>query len=297
MEINYYTPVVTAFDENGVLDIEGNKHIYDYLINGGIKGFLILGSSGEFYTMTLEERKALIDMAIPYINKRAKVFIGSACSTVEETIELSNYALKAGADGVMVISPYYFEVNDATVEGFFDEVAEKVDGPIYIYNFPARTGYDVKSDVILNLLRKHKNIVGIKDSVPTMGHTREIIVKTKKEFPDFEVYCGFDENLVHNGLCGGNGSIGALSNIYPEMVTKWAKAVENKDWETSAYIQNKVDILMGLYDINPFFIPLLKKAMILKGVEITDCCKKPALKVTEEETAKLKAIMEKAESI
>lgn len=292
MEVNFYTPVVTAFEENGELDLQGNKNIYDHLINGGIKGLLILGSSGEFYALRMDQKKALIDMAVPYINHRAKVFFGTACDSMEETIELSNYALRAGADGVMLISPYYFTIDDSSIEAFYDEAAEKIHGPLYIYNFPARTGYDVKPEVVLRLLRRHKNIVGLKDSVSEMGHTRSLLITVRGEFPDFEVYCGFDENLIHNAACGGGGCIGALSNVYPELLTRWQDAVNRRDWEESFAIQKKVDILMGIYDINPFFVATLKKAMILRGVQIKDCCKKPVLSTTQAETERLKEIME-----
>lgn len=292
MKVNFYTPVVTAFDENGELDLQGNKNIYDHLIGGGIEGLLILGSSGEFYALRKDQRKALIDTAVEHINKRAKVFFGTSCDSMEETIELSNYALQAGADGVMLISPYYFTIDDASIEAFYDEAADKINGPLYIYNFPDRTGYDVKPELVLRLLRKHRNIVGLKDSVSEMGHTRSLLTTVRSEFPDFEVYCGFDENLIHNAACGGAGCIGALSNVYPELMVKWQNAVNRKDWEESFALQKKVDILMGIYDINPFFVGTLKKAMILRGVEIKDCCKKPVISTTEADTQRLEAIME-----
>lgn len=292
MEVKFYTPVVTAFDENGELDMQGNKNIYDYLIRGGIEGILILGSSGEFYALRMDQKKALIDMAIPYINGRAKVFFGTACDSMEETVELSNYALGAGANGVMLISPYYFTINQASIEAFYDEAAEKIDGDVYIYNFPARTGYDVGPEIVLNLLRRHKNIVGLKDSVSEMGHTRAILTKVREEFPDFKVYCGFDENLIHNAACGGAGCIGALSNVYPELMRRWQDAVNAGDWEGSAALQKQVDQLMSIYDINPFFIATIKKAMILQGVEMKDCCKKPVLSCRREEEKRLRTIME-----
>ena len=294
MNVNFYTPVVTAFDENGNLDLQGNQNIYDHLINGGIGGLLILGSSGEFYAMSMEQKKALIDMAVPYINKRAKVFFGNACDTMDETVELGNYAIQAGADGVMLISPYYFTIDDASIEAFYDEAAERIDGPLYIYNFPARTGYDVKPEIVLRLLRRHDNIVGLKDSVADMGHTRSLLTTVAKEFPQFQVYSGFDENLIHNGASGGAGCIGALSNVYPELMVSWQDAVNRKDWDTAAALQKKVDILMRIYDINPFFVATLKKAMILRGIKIKDCCKKPVLSTTEAETRLLKTIMEQA---
>lgn len=295
MNVNFYTPVLTAFDENGELDIQGNKNIYDYLIGGGIGGLLILGSSGEFYALRMDQKKALIDMAVPYINKRAKVFFGTACDSMEESVELSNYALNAGADAIMLISPYYFIIDDASIEAFYDEAAEKINGPLYIYNFPDRTGYDVGPKVVLRLLRKHKNIIGLKDSVGEMGHTRELLTTVAKEFPQFEVYCGFDENLIHNAACGGAGCIGALSNLYPAMMVQWQDAVNQKDWDTAFALQKKVDRLMEIYSINPFFVATLKKAMILKGVQMKECCKKPVLGITQEEAERLKNVMKGAE--
>lgn len=295
MEMNFYTPAVTAFDENGELDLEGNKHIYDHLIGGGIRGILILGSSGEFYALRMDQKRALIDMAVPYINKRSKVFFGTACDTMKETVELSNYALRAGADGIMLISPYYFTMSTASIEAYYDEAADKINGPLYIYNFPARTGYDVGAEIVLRLLRRHKNIVGLKDSVSEMGHTRELLTTVRNEFPAFEVYCGFDENLIHNAASGGAGCIGAISNVYPELMVQWQDAVNQKDWETSFALQKKVDRLMGIYDINPFFIATLKKAMILRGVGIKDRCQKPVLRITDEETKELRKIMESVE--
>lgn len=297
MEVRFYTPVVTAFNEHGELDVDGNKQIYDYLINAGIKGLLILGSSGEFYTMDMEQKKALIDIAVSYVNQRAEVLFGTACSTMEETLDLSNYALKSGADGVMLISPYYFTLDDASLENFYDEAAENIAGPIYIYNFPGRTGYDVRPEIVLRLLRKHKNIVGLKDSVPEMGHTRALLTTVRKEFPDFKVYCGFDENLIHNAACGGAGCIGGLSNVYPELMAKWQEAVNRKDWILSFELQKKVDILMDIYDINPFFVPILKKAMMLRGVGIKDYCRKPVLPVTDKETRQLEEIMKRMEMV
>ena len=84
----------------------------------------------------------------------------------------------------------------------------------------------------------------------------------------------------------------ALSNVYPELLVSWQEAVNRKDWDTAFALQKKVDLLMGIYDINPFFVGTLKKAMLLRGVRIKDCCKKPVLRTTESETGRLKAIME-----
>ena len=291
---NFLTPVVTAFDENGNLDIQGNKNVWDHLIKGGVDGLVIMGSTGEFFSMTTEQKKELIKLVVEHVNKRTKVYIGTSCMTVEDTVELSNFAIETGADAVMIISPYYFALSNESVEFFYDKVAEAVKGDIYLYNFPDRTGHDLTPEVTLNLLRKHKNIVGFKDTVSEMGHTRKLMTTVLKEFPDFIVLSGFDENFVHNILCGGSGCIGGLSNLCPELFADWVKAINAKNMDEVARIQKIVDKLMDLYPIGTPFIPIMKKAMILHGVEMKEYCTKPFLPATEEQTEQITAVMKDA---
>lgn len=287
---NYITPVVTAFDVTGNLDIQANKNIYDHLINGGVSGLVVMGSTGEFFTMTTKQKKELIDLVVSYVDRRTKVYIGTSCMSVEDTVELSNYAIDAGADAVLIVSPYYFVLSDESIEYFYDQVVSQIKGDIFLYNFPARTGYDIKPQITLNLLRKHKNIVGFKDTVTEMGHTRKLITTVSKEFPDFIILSGFDENFVHNIISGGSGCIGGLSNIYPEVFAAWVKAIDAKNMDEVSKIQRKIDKMMDLYDIATPFIPIVKKAMMLRGVEMQDYCTKPFIQANDVETEKIKAI-------
>jgi 4-hydroxy-tetrahydrodipicolinate synthase len=290
----FLTPVVTAFDHDGNLDIQANKAIYDHLIDGGVDGLVVMGSTGEFFTMTTEQKKKLIDLSVEYVGKRTKLFIGTSCMSVEDTVELSNYAIEAGADAVMIISPYYFALSDESVELFYDSVAEKITGDIYLYNFPQRTGYDLSPEITLNLIRKHKNIVGYKDTVTDMGHTRKLISSIKKEFPEFVILSGFDEFFVHNVLSGGDGCIGGLSNLYPELFSNLVTAVNQKNLDVVSKLQQRVDILMGLYDVGTPFIPIIKRAMTIRGIEMDEYCTKPFVPANEKQNAEIKNIMIKA---
>lgn len=286
----FLTPVITAFDANGELDIEANKRIWEHLIKGGIDGVVLLGSTGEFFSMTIEQKYKIIEEAANYMKNRVKLYVGTACNLISETIELSNFALKKGAEAVMVIGPYYFSLSNESIEYYFDTLAKSIDGDIYLYNFPDRTGYDLNPDVTLKLLRKNKNIVGYKDTVSEMGHTRELLTKILKEFPNFEIFCGFDENFVHNMLSGGTGCIGGLSNLYPELFASWVNAINKKDFEKVENIQKQVNDLMSLYTIGTPFIPILKRALQLEGLKLNDFCIKPLLETNflqEEEIKKV----------
>jgi len=291
MTARFLTPVVTLFDEDGELDIQSNKNVYDHLIKGGIDGIVVMGSTGEFFNMPLNQQKELIDLSVSYINKRTKVYIGTSCMSIEDTIEMANYAHNAGADAVMIISPYYFTLSEESIEYFYNQVAAATKANIYLYNFPDRTGYDLTQEITLRLVRKNKNIVGYKDTVMVMAHTRALISSMKTEFPEFDVLSGFDENLVHNILCGGGGCIGGLSNLAPEIFAGWTKAVNNKDFDKMAEYQKTVDKMMKLYDIGTPFIPIVKKAMMIRGIDMKDYCTKPFLQANEKQTEQIIAVM------
>jgi len=296
-KVKFYTPVITAFDEAGNLDIQGQKNVFDHLIAGDIDGVVVMGSTGEFFSMTTQQKKDLIDLSVKHIAGRTEVIIGTACMRVDETIELSNYAIASGADAVMIISPYYFPLSDASIYTFFSEVAKNINGNIYLYNFPARTGYDLTPEITLDLLRKHKNIIGYKDTVFEMGHTRKLMTTILPEFPDFKILAGFDENLHHAATGGGAGAIGGISNLYPEICAEYTKAVNSGDQQAIYQNQQKIDKLMDIYSIGIPFFPIIKKAMILRGIEIKDICTAPYLPATDKQVEKVKKLMAEVESM
>ena len=223
MHAKWITPAVTAMDKQGRIDMEANKRIYDFLIEKGMDGILLLGSIGEFFAIPMEDKKRLIREALSYIDHRVTVYVGTCEMNLEACIGLTNYALEQGADGAMVISPYYFNLPDNAILHFYDTLAEKACGPLLLYNFPERTGYDLRPELVGQLVSRHENIVGIKDTVGTMGHTRALIQKVKKKHPQFLVYSGFDEFFGHNVLSGGDGCIAGLSNFAPEIAAGYAE--------------------------------------------------------------------------
>jgi 4-hydroxy-tetrahydrodipicolinate synthase len=293
VKAEYITPAVTAFGGRGGLDREAQMHIYDYLIRGGVDGIVILGSIGEFFAMDMEQKKELIRFAVSHIGGRTRVIAGTAGGNIDETVSLSLFALEQGCDAVIVISPYYFALTDQSVEAYYDELAQKCPGYIYLYNFPDRTGCDLSAEVTLNLLRRHKNIVGYKDTCAGMEHTRELIKAVKPEFPGFRIYSGFDDNFAHNVLAGGNGCIAGLSNLVPEICADWVRAFEDLDLRKVSLIQRTIDRLMSVYSVGKPFIPYIKKAMMLRGIPMSEYCTFPLPKVTQQDEQTLRRILER----
>ena len=293
MKSSYLTPVVTVFDDLGRLDPEQNLRLYDY-IKGYVSGFVVMGSTGEFFSLNMKLSKQLIQLASEFERGGMKAYAGASRMDIAESVELANYAEECGLDGVMIISPYYFRLSDESICAFYSEIARQTTAKIFIYNFPDRTGYSVTPEVCLRLADRYPNIVGLKDTVPDTTHTAQVINKVKAEIPHFEVYAGYDNNFAHNVLSGGNGCIGGLSNICPEFFQAWMAAFEHDDLESVAMYQRKVDGLMDIYNVNDPFIATFKKTLQLRGVIDSVYCTRPFNGLQDKQTEEVLKILSRA---
>ncbi len=257
MNAAYLTPAITLFNEDGSLDLVSQERLFNNLIDQGIDGILVEGSSSEFFAMPMDQRREMAKFAIEKINHRVKLIIGTSHMVADEIVNFSNFCLDAGADAVMILPPYYFHFGAAALLQYYDRLAQQIHGDIYIYNFPDNTGYTIPPETVLALAKIHPNIVGMKDTVSGMDHTRELIKVVKSQIPQFEIYSGFDDNFAHNVLSGGNGCIGALSNVVPEVCAAWVRAFRENDLAGIARGQQVIDRLMDLYAVRSPFLPVI----------------------------------------
>lgn len=289
--IRYITPAVTPLLPDGKIDLDSAESLYRHLVGGGMDGILIFGSIGEFFGFTPEQKKELIRRARKVIGRETQLIVGTTSMIFDEMVELSNYALAEGADAVMILPPYYFWFNETGVFSYYDQLAQAIHGNIYIYNFPERSGYTITPQVLRALAEKHPNIVGVKDTVPGVDHTREVIKAVRPVRPDFIVYSGFDDNLAHNVLCGGNGCISGMSNLFPRLAASWAQALREGDFAKSQELQQRTDSLMDVYSVGYPFIPAIKEGLVQLGVLKYATATRPMPALTAEEKERLKAIM------
>ncbi len=287
----FIAPALTPMTAEGHIDEKGAAALYEYLIAGGVDAVLVLGSIGEFVALPQEEKRRLISLAVRQVSGRLPVIAGTSDMLFENVVSLSEYALAEGAYAVIVVSPYYFQLEQEQIEAYYDALAARIPGRIYLYNFPDRTGYSISPETVRNLALKHKNIVGCKDTVPGMDHTRELIRTVKPLRPDFEIYSGFDANFAHNVLSGGDGCIAGLSNVAPEVCGGWARAVNALDWKEASVFQQKIDRLMEIYNVGSPFIPFMKRAVAIRGVPVDSRAEFPFPAVSEEQEIKLRDIM------
>ena len=213
-----------------------------------------------------------------------------------EIVELSNYCYSIGIKSTMIIPPFYFHFNDEEIFKYYSNLALDLKGDFYLYNFPDRTGYEIPVHVIRKLAFNYNNIIGIKDTISGLDHTREIIKNVKAVRPNFMVYSGFDDNFLHNVMCGGDGCIAGLSNLYPELTSNWVKAINENNLILASEIQKKIDKLMNIYSIGKPFVPFIKEALYIKGIISSGDATIPMPKVKETQTELLKKIMEEYEN-
>lgn len=205
--------VVTPMFEDGRLDIDGLKSLIDFHVREKTDGIVIVGTTGESPTVTVQEHCELIKVAVEHAAKRIPVIAGTGGNSTAEAIELTRYAERAGADASLNVVPYY---NKPTQEGLyrhFRSVAEAVSLPVILYNVPGRTVADMSNDTALRLA-EIDNIAGIKDATGNLERGSDLIARAPK---DFAVYSGDDASAVALMLLGGKGSISVTANVAPRL--------------------------------------------------------------------------------
>jgi 4-hydroxy-tetrahydrodipicolinate synthase len=290
-----FSPIVTIFDQKGDIDYDANEKVINNLIDNGINGILFLGSMGEFIAIPQSKKKKFIDFAVKAVDKRVKVLIGTGGTDVDEVTELTRYSQKAGADAALVVSPYYFKLDDESLYRYFAQVAACADIDILLYNFPDRTSVCLDAPLVTRLARDFKNIVGIKDTVDNISHTRKLIKALKQESDEFSVFSGYDEYLVPNLMAGGDGVISGLTNVAPRSFSELYAAYVRKDFDTVDALQKKIYTLMQLYDVTQPFVGAIKAAAsIAMGGAISYQVAKPAKAADDAQTETIRKILGEA---
>ena len=275
MKCRYFCPILTSMNEDGSVNFDDMHALYDQILGAGVDGILTGGSAGEFYAFSYDEVLALITDAIRYINHRGFVLAGTGRCVKAETISLSNAAIDAGADAAIIVGPYYSGASEEDIFEYYDDVMSHVHGPVFMYNFADRTGYDIPARTVLRLRERHDNFIGIKDTHPVVRHTQSVIQLVKTKYPDFIVMTGYDNNCIPVVLSGGDGCIGALSNMYPEMCHQTAEALRTENLAQIRACQQEIDRLFAYYEVYPTFNPLMKWAMKEMGKPMQENCRVP----------------------
>jgi 4-hydroxy-tetrahydrodipicolinate synthase len=255
--------IITPFKRNIALDLdlEGLACNIEFLIDNGVHGIVPCGSTGESATLSFEEHEEVIAAAIDAVNGRVPVIAGTGSNNTAEAVRFTKAAKDLGADGVLVISPYYNKPNRSGLVKHYTILAD-LDIPVIMYNVPGRTGQNLAPDLVIELAR-HPGIVGIKEASGDIAQISRIIEGTLDE--DFQVISG-DDNLTFPILSlGGSGVISVAANIEPGRMVAMFDAFCEGDFETALDLHYELSPLFRAMFIDTNPIPV-KKAVELRGM-------------------------------
>ncbi|OZB98229.1 4-hydroxy-tetrahydrodipicolinate synthase [Paenibacillus sp. XY044] len=255
--------MVTPFDDDGRLHEKIVRQMIRRLLQAGVHGIFVLGTNGEFFAMSDDEKVELVRIAADEIAGKVPLYAGSGAVTTAETVSLSRKLEEAGADVLSIITPYFVPVNPSEIYEHFAAAAGSTDLPVVLYNIPARTGVMLEAGTVASL-SQIPNIVGVKDSSGNFEHMLQLIQQTDH---DFSVLAGTDSFILSVLMAGGSGAIAASANIAPEKVV----SVYN-DWlagRTAEAAKAQADIAVVRKLMQFGTIPAgLKEVMNQLGVEV-----------------------------
>ena len=253
------TAISTPFTENGV-NFDEFKKLIEFQISEGIDALIVCGTTGEAATMTDSERKETIKFAIDTVASRVPVIIGTGSNNTTSAIEMSKYAESVGADGLLVVTPYYNKATQKGLVAHYSAIAESVKIPIIVYSVPSRTGVNITPETCL-ALSNIPNIVAIKEASGNLSQIAEIAHLCEE---NLHIYSGNDDQVLPILSLGGLGVISVLSNIAPKKTSKMVHDFLNGNIEEARKVQlNSLPLIKALFsEVNP--IPV-KEALNIMG--------------------------------
>ena len=242
------TALITPFTNDGV-DFEELRKLIEFQILEGIDSLIICGTTGESSTMSLEEKKSVIEFSIKIANGRVPIIAGTGGNNTKEVINLSKYAESVGADGLLLVTPYYNKTTQNGLIAHFTEVSKSVSLPIILYNVPSRTGLNIEPETCLEL-SKTPNIVGIKEASGNISQVAKIANLCQD---NLAIYSGNDDQIVPILSLGGLGVISVLSNIYPKYVHDLVMDYLTGNWQKATASQvYAIPLINALFsEVNP----------------------------------------------
>jgi 4-hydroxy-tetrahydrodipicolinate synthase len=279
-----FTALVTPFS-NGSLDEKSFRGLIDWQIAEGTNGLVPVGTTGESPTLSHDEHKRAVEWCVDQANGRVPVIAGAGSNSTREAIELSQHAERAGADAVLVVTPYY---NKPTQEGLyrhFEAINKAIGIPIIIYNIPARSVIDMSVDTMKRLFDL-ENIAGVKDAT---ANVVRVSLQREAMGPDFNQLSGEDSTALGFNAHGGHGCISVTSNVAPRLCAEFQGACRRGDYAEALRLQDKLMPLHTALFIETNPAPA-KHALSLLG-KCADTVRLPMVPVVENTKAAVRAAM------
>ncbi|SFB58575.1 4-hydroxy-tetrahydrodipicolinate synthase [Rhizobium sp. NFR07] len=229
--------LVTPFDQKGAVDEKAFAAHVDWLIAEGSSGLVPVGTTGESPTLSHDEHKRVVELCVQVVDKRVPVIAGAGSNNTREAIELAQHAEQAGADALLVVTPYYNKPTQNGLIAHFSAIAEATELPIIIYNIPPRSVIDMLPDTMGALVKAHKNIVGVKDATGKIERVSEQRIACGKDFVQLS---GEDATALGFNAHGGVGCISVTANVAPRLCAEFQAATAAGDYAKALEYQDRL---------------------------------------------------------
>lgn len=270
------TAIVTPFTADDQIDYEAFKRHVDLQIDGGVDCLVVLGTTGENATIWPEERSTLVETAIEHVDGRIPVVVGTGNNSTSESIEFSKEAAAQGADGLLIVGPYYNKPTQAGFKAHVKAIADATDCPIVIYNVPGRTSFNILPETVLDLAEDVPSVAGVKEASGSIAQIGDILAGR----PDsLAVYSGDDEMTLPLIGLGGDGAVSVISNAIPSAFSNMVRAALGGRIEEARKTHFKLLEAMRacFYETNPIPVKAVLADMGVMGGRL----RLPLVEITE----------------
>ena len=257
-----FTAIVTPFNADESVDEPALKNLIDFNLANGVAGIVPCGTTGESPTLDHAEHDRVIELTVEYVNGRALVLAGTGSNSTREAIRLSQHAAGAGANALLLVTPYY---NKPTQEGMyrhFRAIAESVTIPCIIYNIKGRTGVNLETDTLVRLMNDCPNVTGVKEASGDLNQMKDVIARRTN---GFSVLSGDDNMTLALIKAGGDGVISVASNFVPAQMSRLVKLALEGNFAEAEKLDKELSPLFAVEFVETNPIPI-KYMLSLKGM-------------------------------
>src|SRR6185437_3935519 len=285
-----FPPLVTPFKEDGAVDYDTYAQLVEYHVKGGSPGIVVTGTTGEPSVLTPAERTELLKVAVAAARKRIQVVAATGTQNHADTVAMSEAAEKAGADALLIVTPYFIRPPQRGLEAYYLDLCKRTDLPVMIYHIPGRAAVNMTADTVVRIAEAAPNLVGIKHAVDDLKLVSDLIVRLGSEF---RIHVGLEDLSFPMVCLGAHGLMNAVGNLLPGKVQELysvtaagdlarGRALHYELWELNQAI---------FFDINP--IPM-KYMMMRMGLLPNEAHRLPMVPATPELRAKLDGALQRA---
>lgn len=260
-------PLITPLKDIDALDVEGLEKLVEHILSGGVSGLFVLGTTGEFSSLSYRLRNELVERVCKQVAGRVPVLVGVTDTSIIESENLARKAADFGAAAVVAAPPYYYSTGQPELVEYFGKLADRMPLPLYLYNMPMHTKVMLEPKTVQKIA-ENKKVIGLKDSSANMAYFR-LLQYAMKDFENFQLFVGPEEMMADAVVLGADGGVNGGANMFPKLYVDLYNAAAAHDFEQIRILQDKVlAVSSAIYTVGKYgssYLKGLKCALSVMG--------------------------------